>query len=344
MGVGCGGEGCGGCLGLPALGFLLRGMKWGCIGTISSATGAAIGSTPQAAANPAGQAAAEGSGTPTVTVEELRAKQKEYRKRLNSEWRPMHGPRGMMARAAQLYQHCLLSGSSAVAELALPDTLKEGEQLCQTLEWKKACIDAWTVDTVIAKAAECDDLLDKLKSVFSRMSADVKMCRPPPMKRPTSEAAKKRRKLVAETKKNVAWLGCSAGDLTDTLAGILKPGLDDPSAFVEKGVVKDPVEFTQAEVNKCVLFGWNGVLNNADTCHHLLMMFLPRCSAPPNPDPGSPLRGSPIREIAIAFPRSLGTFGECGVGASSPITLCHRKDPVARPLTTLVDFAPVCHV
>jgi len=94
------------------------------------------------------------------------------------------------------------------------------------------------------------------------------MCRPPPMKRPTSEAAKERRKLAAETKKNVAWLGCSAGDLTDTIAGILKPGSDDPSAFVEKGVVKDPVEFTQAEVNKCVLFGWNGVLINADMCHH----------------------------------------------------------------------------
>ena len=125
------------------------------------------------------------------------------------------------------------------------------------------------------------------------------------------EASQKKRKLAAEKRKNAAWLGCSAGDLTDTLAGILKPGSDDPSAFVEKGVVKDPVEFTQAELNKCVLFGLNGVLNNADMCHHLLMMLVPRCSAPPNPDPGSPLRGSLIHEIAIAFPRSLGTFGEC---------------------------------
>ena len=101
----------------------------------------------------------------------------------------------------------------------------------------------------------------------------------------------------------------------DTLVAILKPGMDDPSAFVEKGVVKDPVEFVQAEVNKCVLFGWNGVLLNADMCHHLLMMLVARCSAPPNPDPGSPLRGSPIYEIAIPFPRSFGTFGEGGVVA-----------------------------
>ena len=185
---------------------------------------------------------------------------------------------------------------------------------------EKTCIDAWTVDTVIAKAAECDDLLDKLKRVFYRMKADLKKCRLPPMKRASPEAAKKRRKLVSETKKNVAWLGCSAGDLTDTIAGILKPGSDDPSAFVEKGVVKDPVEFTQAELNKCVLFGWNGVLNNADTCHHLLMMLVPRCSAPRNPDPGSPLRGS------------------------SRLTHAHTKDPVARRLTPLVNFYQACHV
>ena len=100
--------------------------------------------------------------------------------------------------------------------------------------------------------------------------------------------------MARETRRNVQWLGACAGDLTDVLVGILKPAVDDPSAFVEKGVVKDPVEFTQAEVNKCVLFGWNGGLNNADTCHHLLMMLVPRCSAPPNPDPGYPLRGSPI--------------------------------------------------
>ena len=35
MGVGCAGDGCGGCLGLKDLGYLLRGMKWGCIGTSS---------------------------------------------------------------------------------------------------------------------------------------------------------------------------------------------------------------------------------------------------------------------------------------------------------------------
>ena len=34
-GVCCGGDGCGGCLGLTALGYLLRGLEWGCIGTSS---------------------------------------------------------------------------------------------------------------------------------------------------------------------------------------------------------------------------------------------------------------------------------------------------------------------
>ena len=126
--------------------------------------------------------------------------------------------------------------------------------------------------------------------------------------------------LAAESGNDASLLIGRAGDLRDTLVGIIKPGLDDPSAFVEKGVVKDPMEFTQAEVNKCVLFGWNGVLNNADTCHHLLMMCFPRCSAPPNPDPGSPLRGS------------------------SRITLSHNKDPVARRVTPLVNFYQACHV
>ena len=110
-----------------------------------------------------------------------------------------------------------------------------------------------------------------------------------------------------------------ARDLHATLVEIIKACLDDPSAF-EKGVVKDPVEFTQAEVNRCVLFGWNGVLNNADMCHHLLMMLVPRCSAPPNPDRGSPLRGS------------------------SRLTHSHTKDPVARRLTPLVNFYQACHV
>ena len=74
--------------------------------------------------------------------------------------------------------------------------------------------------------------------------------------------------MQAETRRNAQHLGGVAGELTDTLVGIIKPGLDDPGAFEEKGIIKDPDEFTQAEVAKCVLFGWNGVLLNADMCHH----------------------------------------------------------------------------
>ena len=104
--------------------------------------------------------------------------------------------------------------------------------------------------------------MEVLENVAERIIDDFSPCR-----KQCEEASQKKRKLAAEKRKNAAWLGGPAGDLTNTLVGIIKPGVDDPCAFVEKGVVKDPVEFTQAAVHKCVLFGWNGVLTKADMCH-----------------------------------------------------------------------------
>ena len=278
-----------------------------------------------------------------LTPAELLAKQQFYRKHIAAIVKPAKGPHGLFRRSEVTYESVKGLGASVIGELTIQEALTEGHSLVEKLEFRREMIRTWTCRTASESLAECDALLHRFQDVTHRIFKDLSVCCKH-REEAKWKASEKKRMLAAESGNDASLLIGRAGDLRDTLVGIIKPGLDDPSAFVEKGVVKDPMEFTQAEVNKCVLFGWNGVLNNADTCHHLLMMFFPRCSAPPNPDPGSPLRGSPIREIAIAFPRSLGTFGECGVGASSPITLCHRKDPVARPLTPLVDFDPVCHV
>ena len=213
------------------------------------ATGAAIGSTLQAFANPAGQAAAEGSGTPTVTVEKLRAKRKRYRALITKNIKPLLGGRGVFRQAAALYESVKGSDPSPFPEVAIPDALKEGEQLVNELERRTGGIEAWTHRTVSSKSAECDDLLDQLSDLTERIASDLVVCE---------------RQIAREMRRSVKWLGIGAGDLTDVREGILKPVLDDPSAFVEKGVVKDPVEFTQDDVNTCVLFGWHGVLNNAD--------------------------------------------------------------------------------
>ena len=116
------------------------------------------------------------------------------------------------------------------------------------------------------RARDIYGLVEVLENVAERIIDDFSPCRKQ-WDEARWEASQKKRKLAAERSKNAAYLGGLAGDLTNTLVGIIKPGVDDPCAFVEKGVVKDPVEFTQAAVHKCVLFGWNGVLTNADMCH-----------------------------------------------------------------------------
>ena len=190
-------------------------------------------------------------------------------------------------------------GAPAIDELRPMEVFNEGGKLVHSLEARKADIPAWSVRDGWRKALEVEALLTELERVRDRIAEVMDVCKYHSDKVRIA-AARKKRKVFAEIAKEPALLlgGRAedlrrAEDLHATLVEIIKPCLDDPSAF-EKGVVKDPVEFTQAEVNTCVLFGWNGVLNNADTCHHLLMMLVPRCSAPPNPDPGSPLRASGI--------------------------------------------------
>ena len=295
MGVGCGGDGCGGCLGLKALGYLLHTMTWGCIGASSAATGTAIGSILQAFANPTGQPPAEACGMPMgnlgsgmcpmlnltasgltppeatlparVTAAELQARQKEYRDKVSKAVKPLQGGRGVFAQASAIYESQKSQGSSAVDELKIQDALNEGEQLVLTLERKKASVDAWNVKTVNERSAEIDDLLEELVHVRERIAQDVMVCKTHKTQA-SLEANKRKRKMAAETRRHALLLGGVAGELTDTLVGIVRPGLDDPGAFEEKGIIKDPVDFTQAEVAKCVHFGWNGVLLNADMCHH----------------------------------------------------------------------------
>ena len=116
------------------------------------------------------------------------------------------------------------------------------------------------------RARDIYGLVEVLENVAERIIDDFS----PPRKQWDEarwEASQKKIKLAAEKRKNAAFLGGLAGDLTNTLVGIIQPGVEDPCAFVEKGVVRDPVQFTQAAVHKCVLFGWNGVLTNADMCH-----------------------------------------------------------------------------
>ena len=174
------------------------------------------------------------------------------------------------------------------------EVFNEGVKLVHSLEARNADIPAWSVRDGWRKALEVKALLTELARVRDRIAEVMDVCKYH-SDQVRIAAARKKRTVFAEAKKATLLLGGRAGDLRRagdlhaTLVEIIKPCLDDPSAF-EKGVVKDPVEFTQAEVNRCVLFGWNGVLNNADMCHHLLMMLVPRCSAPPSPDPGSPLR------------------------------------------------------
>ena len=245
---------------------------------------AAIGSTLQAVANPAGQAAAEGNGTPTVgplSPAELRAVQKHYLQLITGTIKPLRGGRGVFKAAAAAYESVRGWGAPAIDELRPMEVFNEGDKLVHSLEARNADIPAWSVRDGRRKAAEVEALLTELARVRDRIVEVRDVCKYH-SDQVRIAAARKKRKVFAETKKATLLLGGRAGDLRRagdlhaTLGGIINPGLDDPSAFVEKGVVKDPVEFTQAEVNKCVLFGWNGVLNNADTCHHLPMMLVPR--------------------------------------------------------------------
>ena len=254
-----------------------------------------------------------------ITPADLLTKQKRYRERITAVVKPLKGRHGLFRQSAAIYESVRGWGAPAIDELRPMEVFNEGGKLVHSLEARKADIPAWSVRDGWRKALEVEALLTELERVRDRIAEVMDVCKYH-SDQVRIAAARKKRKVFAETRDTLLLVG-RAGDLRRadlrraevlhaTLVEIIKPCLDDPSAF-EKGVVKDPVEFTQAEVNRCVLFGWNGVLNNADMCHHLLMMLVPRCSAPPNPDPGSPLRGSLIHEIAIAFPRSLGTFGEC---------------------------------
>jgi hypothetical protein len=232
-----------------------------------------------------------------LTPADLLTKQKRYRERITAAVKPLKGRHGLFRQSAAIYESVRGWGAPAIDELRPMELFNEGGKLVHSLEARNADIPAWSVRDGWRKALEVEALLTELARVRDRIAEVMDVCKYH-RDQVRIAAARKKRKVFAETKE---------ATLHATLVEIIKPCLDDPSAF-EKGVVKDRAEFTQAEVNKCVLFGWNGVLNNADTCHHLPMMLVPRCSAPPNPDPGSPLRGSPIHERAIAFPRSLGTF------------------------------------
>ena len=109
--------------------------------------------------------------------------------------------------------------------------------------------------------------------------------------------------------------------MTHQLIEIVRPGLDDPASFVQKGVVQDPEEMTQDDVGKCVLFGWNGVLIIADMCHHLLMMLVTRRWGHPNPNPDSLRRRVP--DLRNSLPCS-PSFRRIVIrwGGAEPVAAC----------------------
>ena len=93
-----------------------------------------------------------------LTFEELRAKQTSYREVLTKYLKPFRGRRGVFQQVAALYESVIDSGDPAIAELRPKETLKEGEQLVESLELHKTVIEAWSCRNAGRQAAKVDAL------------------------------------------------------------------------------------------------------------------------------------------------------------------------------------------